>query len=517
MKTKTPSPAVMEVFLILKLKFLLLLVLAVIVWGVQDFVASFAATEMTTSTTLRTVDERDDARVLRAYAQVKARARAKVTFETETNPQQQTRDAHLTFTANTKKDALEAREALVSGMRDAFAREGKGELFDVGHTPTAKPVQNHAYTVVKKTCQGIAGGILFFALAMLASRWKQSRLPREAVFGILASGFFTLLIMLGEDGASIWVALLYVGPPAALLVFVAVLMARVRRAATWVEGRARITSSKVVAEHHRFGGDTTKVRNLPAVEYEFDPGAGPIHGDRITLGSQPSDNVDEVVKRYPVGGSVPVFYDPRNPQDCVLERNPPASAGCIWSGTIFAGLVYEAVVLFFWNSVSINSLFNRAFPQLHHPLIVFITGSLGLFCLAVGIWFTLHPRKAFPWTRTKGTIVSSVTESVDDSDAGSGGRKQIYYRAVIEFSYQVDGHEYRGSTGSAAITVSGGKAGADAEVARYPVGMEVDIFYNPKKPTQSGLNVDTEMMLNGRASLTVAVVLLAVAIYAALS
>ena len=516
MKTKTPSPEVMEGFLILKLKFLLVLVLAVIVWGVQDFVASFAATEMTTSTTLRTVDERDDARVLRAYAQVRASERVKVTFETETNPQQQTRDAHLTFTANTEKEALEAREALVNGMRDAFAREGAGELFDMGHTPSAKPVQNHAFTVVKKTCQGIAGAILFFALAMLASRWKQSRLPREALYGILASGFVTLLVMLGEDGASIWVALLYVGPPAALLVFVAVLMARVRRAATWVEGRARITSSKVVTERHRFQGDTTKVRNLPAVEYEFDPGAGPIHGDRITLGSQPADNVDEVVKRYPVGGSVPVFYDPRNPQDCVLERNPPASAGCIWSGTIFAVLVYEAVLLFIWNDVAINSLFNRAFPQLHHPLFVFITGALGLFGLVVGIWFTLHPRKAFPWTKTKGIIVSSVTESFDDSDS-SGGRKQIYYRAVIEFSYKVDGHEYRGSTSPAAVTVAGGKAGADAEVARYPAGMEVDIFYNPKKPTQSGLNVDTEMMLNGRASLTVAVVLLAVAIYAALN
>jgi len=54
-----------------------------------------------------------------------------------------------------------------------------------------------------------------------------------------------VLIVLGEDGASIWAALLYVGPPAALLVFVAVLMARVRRAATWVEAHvpAMISSS----------------------------------------------------------------------------------------------------------------------------------------------------------------------------------------------------------------------------------------------------------------------------------
>ncbi len=74
-------------------------------WGVQDFDASFAATEMTTSATLRTVDERDDARVLRAYAQVRASERVRVTFETETNPQQRTRDARLTIVADTEKDA----------------------------------------------------------------------------------------------------------------------------------------------------------------------------------------------------------------------------------------------------------------------------------------------------------------------------------------------------------------------------------------------------------------------------
>ena len=93
---------------------------------------------------------------------------------------------------------------------------------------------------------------------------------------------------------------------------------------------------------------------------------------------------------------------------------------------------------------------------------------------------------------------------------------QTYYRPVIEFSYEAEGQQYHGSNGSAAITVSIGEAAADAEVARYPVGTEVDVFFNPKKPTQSGLNVNTEMMLNGRASLTVAILLLAVAIYAAL-
>jgi hypothetical protein len=33
---------------------------------------------------------------------------------------------------------------------------------------------------------------------------------------------------------------------------------------------------------------------------------------------------------------VPVFYDPANPAESVLERKPSTSLGCIWGGAIIA-------------------------------------------------------------------------------------------------------------------------------------------------------------------------------------
>ena len=516
MKKQAPSLEAMEVFAKLKFTFIGIVVLAFIVWGMQDFFASFAATEVTTQTTLRTTQERDDARVLRAFAEAKRNVHVAVTLQTEPNPQQQTRDALLTVTAKSKEETLATRQAVVSAMQMAFAREGLCELYDVGNKPSVKPVQNQTYLLVKQTFRWVALAILLAGFAMLATKWKRSGLPRAALLGILAAAFSFFLLMLGRESADIWVVLIFAGPPVAMLALVFIIMRRVRRAAGWAESRARITKSKVEVERHRFAGDTTKVRNLALVEYEFDAGTGLIRNDRISLGAATADNVDEVLKRYPVGATVPVFYDPVNPQECVLERDPPASPGCIWGGTIFGVLVYEAVLLSFWNVISISAIFDAALPGIHHPLIVLISAALGLFCLAAAIWNMRHPRKALPWIRTKGVIVSSVTEAFEDSDSSSSRRMRTFYRPVIEYTYTADGQEYHGSSGSSSVTAAGGKAWADAESARYTAGMEVDVFYNPKNAAQSGLNVDTEMMLNGRASLIVAVVLLAVAVYAAL-
>jgi len=516
MKSSPPSPEAFEVFQRLGLVFILTASLAFIVWEVQDFAASFAASEMTTKTTLRTLEERDDARVLRAFQQARQRNRVKAELTTESNPKQETRDAVLTVRAKTKRETLAGRAEMVSAMQAAFANEGPGELHDIGNAPYAKPVEGAAYLRVKWGCQWLAAAILLAGLARLAMQWRHSGLPRAALFGILASAFTMLLVGLGREGAPIWTLLVFIGLPMGLIVLVHVLTQRVRRATGWAEGRARITESKVEVEHHRFAGDSTKVRNLPSVKYEFDVGTGPIKGDRISLGFGAADNVDVVLKHYRVGTVVPVFYDPVNPEECVLERNPPASLGKIWGGTIFVVLLYELVLLSMWNVFSISAAMDAVFPHLHHPLVVISAGLLGLFCLASAARNVRHPHKAFPWLRTKGTVVSSATESYQDS---TGSHRVTYYKPVIEFSYEVDGQEYHNIVGASSIvnvSIAGNKAGADAEVARYPVGTEVEVFYDPKSPTQSGLNVNTEMMITGRNSLLVGIVLLAVAAYFAL-
>jgi hypothetical protein len=468
---------------------------------------------MMTQTTLRTTNERDDARVLRAFEQARRSLRIKATLETERNPQQQTRDAGLTLIGKSKSQVLADRAAMVSAMQSAFKSEGAGELYDIGNAPSARPVQNHAYLVVKQSFRWGALVILLLGLTSLIRSWRPSGLPRAALAAILVTALTLILTGLRQEGTWLWFVLLLLGPPAGFIVLVSIVTQRVHRARWWTEDRAKIITSRVEVEHHRFAGDTTKVRNLPLVEYEFDAGTGPVRGDRITLGFGTADNVDQVLKRYPVGATVPVFYDPRNPQDCVLERNPPVSFGCLWGGTIAVVLIYLAVILGTSNAVSFNRAFVTAFPQIHHSLLTSIIGLLGLMALITGFWNLLHPRKFSPWIKTKGLIVSSTTESFRDTS--SSRSHTTLYRPVIEFSYKVEDQEYHNVSGSSGISAASSKGWADARVARYPAGTEVEVFYNPENPTQSSLTAQTRMMAGGHVSLIVAAILIAVAVYAA--
>ncbi|MFD0894851.1 hypothetical protein ACFQ5Q_14570 [Luteolibacter ambystomatis] len=171
----------------MKFIFLGLVTLAFIAWEVQDFAASLAATEVATRARLRTTQERDDARVMRAFEETRRSMQANVVIETEADPRQETRDTWLTVTASSKREALDARAALVTTMQAAFAREGPGELFDISNAPYADPVKNEGYRNVQNIVRGIAVAILLAGVVMLARQWKHSGLPKLALVGIAAS------------------------------------------------------------------------------------------------------------------------------------------------------------------------------------------------------------------------------------------------------------------------------------------------------------------------------------------
>lgn len=502
-------------------QFLGWVILSAIVWQAQDFAASFAATEVRTATTLRTTEEKNDARVLQAFrsAQQSLHLPA-VQFVTEANPEQSTRDATLTITGKTEREVLDARESLVGTMRAEFAHAGPGELYDVGSAPHVTPVENTTMATVRRACRGISLALALGGMVFLLLQWKRSHLPKGALLGILAYGLTMVLIMKGDDeGGEMFMWLFAAGLPIGFVGLLAYATARVKRAATWQEGVARITQSKVEVARHRFTGDTTKVRNVASVAYTFKANGQTVQGDRISAGLAPADNVDQVLKRYPVGAEVPVYFDPTNPKECVLERKPPVSLGCLWAGAFVVLLVYAVVVASIMSEKSISQVLTTVFPGVHHPIAVVVTGLLGLLSLGSGIYFKLNPRKAFDWSRTQGAIVSSTVECHAGDPSSSGTSQRRLYKAVVEYRYEVEGQEYHnivGADGPMHVSVSTtSEAGAKAEADRYPAGQAVEVFYDPQNHARSSLTLDTGMVLNGTRSLIMGVIFLTVAWYVA--
>ena len=77
---------------------------------------------MTTHTTLRTTAEKDDVRVIQAFESAQRNHRMEARLVTEQNPKQQTRDALLTVTARSKREALDGLAAAPRwSRRDAAA------------------------------------------------------------------------------------------------------------------------------------------------------------------------------------------------------------------------------------------------------------------------------------------------------------------------------------------------------------------------------------------------------------
>jgi hypothetical protein len=63
-------------------------------------------------------------------------------------------------------------------------------------------------------------------------------------------------------------------------------------------------------------------------------------GDKIGIGFQQSfssnKKAEEITARYPAGAQVPVYYNPANPNEAVLERKASSSTVTMVIGVIFA-------------------------------------------------------------------------------------------------------------------------------------------------------------------------------------
>jgi hypothetical protein len=90
----------------------------------------------------------------------------------------------------------------------------------------------------------------------------------------------------------------------------------------------------------------SKIPPPPSVSYTFSVAGQEFRGSRVTLVPRNSISlqaVQSVLARYPVGGTVRVYYDPRDPANCVLST---ATNGSEWAYAIGGALMMGAGLLF---------------------------------------------------------------------------------------------------------------------------------------------------------------------------
>ena len=163
---------------------------------------------------------------------------------------------------------------------------------------------------------------------------RMSRPPTWAltvVVGSIVAVVLAVMLLKGRDnewrealplGNSDFFWVVLIALPFVVLVTVAVVvkLIEMRRAATWPSTMGRIVRAMNEEERHTNDADQVTVTKVAVVEYEFTVAGRLWRGSRVNLAETP--NTDATLERYPVGTIVEVFYDPADPRNCVLERDP---------------------------------------------------------------------------------------------------------------------------------------------------------------------------------------------------
>lgn len=463
-----------------------LLVLSLVLWELRNVAPAWFAESMTTSAEFTTVTERDDARIMRAFEAVRQTFAANATLEPEPN-QTKVRHTRLTVVAPTSDEAVDSVTRMSAAIDKAFTREGEGVLH-VSVYRRARPVEDRT---TKAVGYGLRIVVLVVGLwgAMVLTRGVQQwqagpdRLPPAVVWGIVVIiGLPVAVLVLPGP---IFMALFFMAIPGAIAAQILGRTSELRHAANWPSTRARITKSALRAEHRRGSG----VKNLPDIEYEFSLGDRVIKGTRVGVADNTA-NVQEVLDHYKVGATVPVYYDPRDPENALLERNPPLPV--VWLYVIAAGIFVAGlgVLALFWNISTVFAGLAPYFPEKAVlPGVAFFTLA-GVMVLAM-LWASRRQvAEASRWPQTAGRVVSSTVEHYRQRVGGARtGDLVTFYEAVVEYSYSVDGREYHSTRLSFGGKAAGAQALAEAQAAQYPAGSQVMVHYDPNNPANAVVDV----------------------------
>jgi hypothetical protein len=216
------------------------------------------------------------------------------------------------------------------------------------------------------------------------------------------------------------------------------------------------------------------VRTVADVAYVFSVGGKEYHGNRIAFGETGGSEIDAMLSKYPAGKEVTVFYDPRNPKECVLERGIPSFvfSGCLLLTAMAAGGV---VFIYFAATQGTRLLAGRLPPQ-GKPEATMAFAGFGLAILLFFLMYRRYLNQARSWPSVKGKVVKS---EVDTYIKREDGRDRTQYSPLVEYAYAVNGREYRSRQIRFSVNVQGSEDFARKVCARYPVGAEVVVHYDP--------------------------------------
>ncbi|MBK9924332.1 MAG: DUF3592 domain-containing protein [Anaerolineales bacterium] len=111
-------------------------------------------------------------------------------------------------------------------------------------------------------------------------------------------------------------------------------------------------------------------------------------------------------------------------------------------------------------------------------IIVFVLFILNVIFLAIIYFMRKKMAEVSQWPSAMGVVQMSTIERRSSDDGYTD-------YPVVQYSYQVNGQAYQSTKRAPGPEVGG--SGARGVIAKYPVGAQVMVFYNPQNPSDAVL------------------------------
>ena len=279
------------------------------------------------------------------------------------------------------------------------------------------------------------------------------------------------------------------------LAALAIAMFQYFRVRNWAAASARILSSAPGFElRQKFQTEQPRNVRVAKITYQFDAAGRSWRSNRILDSGDPADDQTErLLAAYPVGATVTIRHDPKDPSKSALEIDHPPkdlAMGCLAATLIV--VVFAAICILFV-TYGIEGL-QRLLPDAILPLT--LAGSvIGLLLLMLFVGFQRRANVVRRWPTINGRVVSSGVHEFqqrrDKPQRTIRGTRMMktMHMPVVEYSYAVGGRDFTSRSIWDGTEVSGSRDYAQGIADRYPVGRTVTVHYDPAAPGKAALEV----------------------------
>ncbi len=268
-----------------------------------------------------------------------------------------------------------------------------------------------------------------------------------------------------------------------------------REARSWPQAPGKVVRSVAevrevrVSDDDREEGYRLESRNFANVTYEYAVGGRKLRNDRISIGEDLGNfEVAEKLAKYPAGSIVTVYYNPRHPDQAVLERDLPKGLwGCLGIGT----LIVLAIV--FGSAFGLNQSYAYLAHHIARPDLAGLVVGFGAFGLVVALmgWGVQRQASmATRWPVVPGTIKLSGTEQYHEASEPGEARGTEMFGKRVTYTYLYQNVSY---TNECARVAAGTPETSDKMLeklmSRYQDGATVEVRVNPDNPAEATLDV----------------------------